>query len=330
MSSCSKVRRGVALSLLAVFSQPALPDEPLYAKNLSPIAGLLGLPAQRDAFTTAAGNTYAALHGSVASHFIDDNNAGEFIRLDGETLRFALDLRYGFARDWDVQIEVPWLQHDGGELDKLIDDWHDFWGMSDGGRSAVPRDLLDYRYATPGGGFGLDEEASGIGDITLSVNHVFYRADAAAAAVSLGYKFATGDEEDFTGSGADDVFLALRLSGAQRSDLPLTWHGQVGYLRAGDSDLLEDFQRRDLWFAGIAMDWRFAQHWSAIVQVDSHRGPLQGDLPATSDEAFLLTVGGRWHVSRRWQVDFSVVEDIQVESAPDVTFQASLRFLSGA
>jgi len=313
-------------ALLAAAAGPAAASEPLYAKNLSPFAGLFGLPSQRSAMTTAAGSFAGALHSSVANHYVLDSKADELVNLDGETLRLALDLRLGLAENWDVQLEVPWLEHSGGELDEFIDDWHDFWGMSDGGRSKVPRDQLDYFYTTGDGQARLVDDASGIGDVSLSLSHAFYNSGDAAASAVLGYKFGSGDADDFTGSGADDVFIALRMSGHHLSDLPLSWHGQVGYLHAGDGDLVEGFQEQDLWFAGISMDWRFAQNWSAIVQVDAHAGPLDSDLTATGDDAFLLTVGGRWRFARHWSVDVSVVEDIHVESAPDVTFQASLRF----
>ena len=66
------------------------------------------------------------------------DSSTEYLNLDGETLRFALELRYGLAENWDLQLEVPWLEHSGGNLDRLIDDWHDLWGMSDGGRSEYP------------------------------------------------------------------------------------------------------------------------------------------------------------------------------------------------
>lgn len=303
--------------------------EPLYTKNLSPVAGLLGLPAQRGVATTGAGHIDIGLHGAVASHYINANSDSEFVNFDGETRRLTLDLRYGMAGNWDLQLEVPWLEHAGGELDRVIDEWHDIWGMSDGGRSDVARDLLDFRYATRTHDVGLAQSASGIGDLSVSLSRAFYRTQDAAAALALGYKFDTGDARKFTGSGAGDVFLALRMSGNHLSELPVSWHGQMGYLRAGDSDLLGDRQRRDLWFAGIAMDWRFAANWSAILQLDSHRGPLDSALTATGEDAFLLTVGGRWRVARRWAVDFSVIEDIRVASAPDVTFQVGLRFRTG-
>jgi hypothetical protein len=327
----SRMRTAIAvvLALPAYGSHYAGASEPLYVKNLSPVAGLLGLPSQRDAHTTTSGGLAAALHSSVASHYISDSSSTEFLNLDGETLRFALDLRYGLAENWDLQLEVPWLDHSGGDLDSVIDDWHDLWGMSDGGRSDVPNDLLDYRYVTRDGGFGLQDDASGMGDISVSVNYAFYRNDKAAASLALGYKFGTGDEDDFTGSGADDVFLAMRFSGHHLSDLPLSWHGQVGYLRAGDSDLLEDYQEKDLWFAGMAMDWQFASKWSLLLQLDSHAAPLDSDITGVGDIAYMATLGTRWRFARRWALDFSVVEDIAVETAADVIFQASLAYRPG-
>ena len=315
------------LLLAAIGTIPVAAMEPLYVKNLSPVAGLSGLPSQRDAATAESGTLAVALHSSLASHYVADSSSDEFLNLDGETLRFALELRYGLADNWDVQLEVPWLDHSGGHLDDLIDDWHDFWGMSDGGRSDVPNDLLDYRYDTLGGaGFSLQDDASGLGDISLSLSHAFYRKNSSVASLVLGYKFSTGDEDDFLGSGGDDAFVALRFSGPQLSDLPLNWHGQVGYLRAGDSDVLGDVQEQDLWFAGLAVDWLVAERWSLIAQVDSHAAPAKSDLTALGDDAFMLTVGTRWHFAHNWSVDVSMVEDIRVETAPDVTFQASLRY----
>jgi hypothetical protein len=305
---------------------PATASEPLYVRNLSPVAGLLGLPSQRAAYTAPDGALAAALHSSIASQYVNDSNRNEYLNLDGETVRFALELRYGLAQNWDVQMEVPWLDQSGGNMDGAIDDWHDFWGMSDGGRSYVPRDLLDYRYASPEGGFSLLDDSSGFGDVSLSLSHAFYRDDSSAVSVALGYKFGTGDEEQFLGSGADDVFVALRFSGAQLADLPLRWHGQAGYLRTGDSALLEGIQEQNLWFAGLALDWQFAQHWSLIAQLDSHGAPLHSDLTGVGDDAVLGTVGARWYFASQWSVDISVVEDIRVETAPDVTFQASLNY----
>jgi hypothetical protein len=305
---------------------PALAQEPMYVKNLGPLAGLLGLPSQRDATTAAAGAFALATHASVANNYVSEVRSDERLNLDGETLRLALEARYGIAERWDLQLEVPWLDHSGGHLDSLIDNWHDLWGMPDGGRSDVDRDLLQYSYAGPGTDFLFDDDASGLGDISLALSYQWYGGDLAAASAVLGYKFGTGDEADFTGSGADDVFVALRFSGAHLADLPLRWHGQLGYLRAGNSDLMQEQQENDIWFAGLSMDWVLGPNWSLLGQLDAHGAPLDSGLTGVGDEAVLLAVGARWRLAGRWALDFQFVEDIAVETAPDITFQASIRY----
>jgi hypothetical protein len=320
--------RAVPLLLFPlVVALPLAASEPLYVKNLSPVTGLLGLPSQRSADSEDAGDLGVALHSSVSNSYLQDSNSREYLNLDGETLRFALDLRYGLAPGWDIQLEVPWLEQSGGHLDKLIDDWHDFWGMPDGDRSKVARDLLDYQYAsTFAPGFLLDEDSSGLGDITMALNYAFFRDEDATAGIALGYKFGTGDDDKFLGSGGDDAYVALRFSGAHLSDLPLRWHGQLGYLRAGDSDLLEGIQQQDLWFAGLSLDWLLNERWSLLLQLDGNAAPTRSDITAIGDDAAILTGGVRWRFAPGWAVDASVAEDIVVETSADVSFLVSLRY----
>ena len=53
---------------------PAAANEPLYAKNLSPVAGLLGLPSQRNAYLAARGSFDLALPGRIASPYVSDSS----------------------------------------------------------------------------------------------------------------------------------------------------------------------------------------------------------------------------------------------------------------
>ena len=317
------VRPATLLLLLAAQSVAA--SEPLYVKNLSPVAGLLGLPAQRTASVDTAGQFNLALHGSLASHYISEGSGDEYLNLDGETGRLALEVRYAISDNLDVQLELPWLKHSGGNLDSLIDNWHDFWGMSDGGRSNVEQDLLDYRYRGEDN-FLLEDDSSGLGDTSLSLGYRFYGDEEASASIVVGYKFGTGDEDKFLGSGADDAYLALRFSGDQRSDLPLRWHGQLGYLYAGESELIENIQEQHLWFAGLGLDWRLGESWSLLGQVDAHAAPADSDIKGIGETAVMLTLGARWRFAEQWDLDLSLVEDIQVETAPDVVFQAGVRW----
>jgi hypothetical protein len=307
-----------------------LPDtnaevETLYSKNLSPVAGLLGLPSPRAAALTAAGDWQFAAHGAISSHFVEDENGGERLRLDGESYRLALELRHGLGENWEVQLELPWLAHNEGSLDSLIDDWHDLWGMPGGGRSKRPRDQLDFRYRGIGADFTLRDSAAGAGDLTLALNRALLAGEILQLSAALGYKFATGSERELLGSGAEDVHFALRAGWTPR-DSRFSWQGQAGYLRAGRSALLGHRQRRELWFAGVALNWAASGRLTLIGQVDAHGAPLNSALTALGRSALRLTVGGRWQFSQHWSLELSVVEDIQVETAPDVIFQASARW----
>ncbi|MEH6591181.1 MAG: DUF3187 family protein [Halioglobus sp.] len=321
--------RSVLLGLVALFaSAAAQASEPIYVKNLNPVRGLLGIPSQRAAFIPSAGNFDLALHGSLANTYLLDVDASEALNLDGETLRFALEGRYALADNWDLQLEVPWLQHSGGQLDSVIDGWHDFWSMPDGGRPEVKRDLLDYRYGNGDHSFALLDDASGLGDITLSTSYVFYNDGGTSSAVVAGYKFATGDDDKFLGSGGDDAYLALRFSGRHLADLPLTWHGQLGYLRAGSSELMGTRQERDLWFAGLSLDWAAFNQVSVIGQVDIQAAPMNSEITGMGDEAVMLSLGMSWRFLPHWSADFNFVEDAAPETAPDIILQASIRYRS--
>ena len=76
-----------AATAICSFSAGADANEPLYTKNLGPAAGLFGLPSQRNAATLAAGQFAAALHTSVANHYVSDSDENELLNFDGETLR---------------------------------------------------------------------------------------------------------------------------------------------------------------------------------------------------------------------------------------------------
>ncbi len=90
--------------------------------------------------------------------------------------------------------------------------------------------------------------------------------------------------------------------------------------------MLGSRQRRELWFAGAALNWASTGRLALIGQVGAHGAPLDSALPALGGSALRLTAGGRWQFSQHWSLELSVVEDIRVETAPDVIFQASARW----
>lgn len=322
--------RSLLAASLCLLAAVPLRADPLYAKNLAPLAGLFGFPGLRHAQTLSRGQFSTALHANVANNYAVDDNRDETVNFDVEVLRFALRAAYGFGDGWELEAEVPWVRLHGGELDETIEDWHDFWNLPDGNRDEAPQDLIDIRYAGPGAEFALDDDVDGWGDINVALVKTLWSSDTAAISARAGVKFGTGEEEDLIGSGSEDYYLSLNFSGDHRGDAPIVWHGQAGYLRAGDADVLGNIQEQDLWFAGLGMEWQTLQTLHLKLQIDSHAAVADSRLTQLGDESFQITAGLSWLFARDWEAEFSFSEDIAVETAPDFVLQLGVRYRSSA
>ena len=310
-----------ALAPLAAFSQ----SEPLQITNLSPLASLRAIPAQRSV-DTARGFSWAA-SASLSNHFTMENEGEESLLLDGQTDALTLSLRYGLPQQWDVEVTVPWRHYSGGVTDNLISSWHRLFGLPDGNRHGYPTDALHYQLSQPEHDRHLRRSVSGLGDIHVAVSRPLLAIDGGQLGISAGVKTASGRASDWLGSGAADIYALLRFSGQQLGGRPLWWHGQVGGTLAGNSNLLGPHQRRSLWFAGLAAEWRFTPRWSALMQYDGHSALLDGALEAVGEPAGMLSMAVRWRPTGHWMIDAGFSEDVVVESAPDITFLLNARYV---
>jgi hypothetical protein len=319
------LRQALAPAVLLLASTAAQAD-PLYVRNLSPVAGLIGFPVLRDARALEQGGLVLELNSSAANTQTSDSSDSEVVVLDGETWRLAPRLRYGFAGGWEIEAELPWLRHSGGSLDKLIENWHDLFGLPDGDREEVPRDQLLYGYDGAGAGFVHTDTAGGLGDASVSLVKTVWGNPRAALSLRGKVKFATGDEDDWLGSGSEDYSLGLNATVAPAPQSDWLWHGQLGYTRAGKIDRLGDIQERNLWFAGLGMEWRAWETLHLKLQLDAHAAPADSRLEQIGDPAVMLSAGVSWAPAPRWELDFSFSEDIAVNTAADIVFQFGLRY----
>ena len=198
--------------------------------------------------------------------------------------------------------------------------------MSDGGRSTLPEDQIRFQFDGIERQSSLDRSVSGQSDSTLELSYVVERQQALQIAYAVGYKVSNGSSEQWLGSGADGVYGVARFSGAHQGDLPLYWHGQFGVTGVGESALMGAQQKDWLWFIGLSAEWLLNDRWSLIAQLDSHSALMKSEVDAVGETAGMLSLGLRRQLGRQWALDVSFAEDIVVESAPDIIFQASLHF----
>jgi len=304
--------------------------QPLQTRNLSPAVLGFGLPALAPARVLDSGSLRLQATVDIVSNFTEGVRSNEALRFDGETYRLELAGVYGIGDDFEIGVALPMLSHRGGSLDSFIESWHDFFGLPQGGRDRAPRNRLDYSYSRlDGSGFHRDTSSSGIGDLSLQAAWQCWQDSRADRRLALraSLKIPTGDSDRLLGSGSWD--LALWLSGEQRwatAAGELLLYGGSGVLYGTDGDLLPD-QRRNL--AGTVSLGLGLQPWSRFglqLQFDGHT-PLykQSDFKELDQFAGQLAIGGSVGLGSTTVLEAAVVEDVVVDTAPDVVFHLALR-----
>lgn len=315
--------------LLSVSSVGAAEVElrPLQVSNQAPLAMLCGVPTLDRARVLGAGDAEAGLRWDLSSNYTTGNNAAEQLVFDGESSRLALRLERGFADGWEAGVEIPLVAHRRGALDGFIEGWHDFFGLPQGGRDAVAYDQLDYSYRKDGRLLvSQQDEATGLGDLRLLLSRQLFDASDSAVALHASLEVPTGDADELLGSGSFD--LAVWLSGERSwllsgQRLALHWGGGVLLADSGD---VAAAQRRPLaGTASLGLAWAAWRNLALQLQLDAHTSLFEDSgLRQIDAAAAQLALGGALALGDRSRLELAVVEDIAVDTAPDVTFHLAL------
>lgn len=294
--------------------------EPLHIRNLNPLVAIFGLPA----WDTVPLGTRFGVTGEVANHYRFSLADNDRLMLDGETMRTTLALTHGFAGGWSLGVELPYYRVGGGVLDDLIDGWHSAFGLPDGGRNARPEGELLFRFGDPlAPSFDLTEPQSGIGDAQLKLARLIGPEQGFVVQASV--KLPTGDESMLAGSGSGDwsvTLLRTRPLLARRRAAGYYWG--VGLVRAGDPDLIPFDAETWVPTAVVGGSWQVWPNFGLKGQLDVHGAFYDSPLEEIGDTAIQATLGAWRRMGQRGQIEFAVVEDLNVSTAPDVVLQVAV------
>ena len=299
--------------------------EPLRTTNTSPISGLLGVPAMRDAGVLAPRQYSVSVYGNLANNYSVSQAPEQLLNFDGETGTVQLTATLGLGHGWEISAELARVSHSGGQLDSAIEDWHSMWGLPDGNREQTLQDQINYSYRDQFASLSLTERSRGWGDSHIAVTKLLGLKSRPQTSLRAGVKLGTGSLSRLTGSGADDYYVSAQHS-ADVLSKSVRWHTQVGYLYAGSFDRLEHVQRQHLWFAGVGITWQAWRRVQVKAQLDSHASPLHSSLRAAGTAPLLLSAGVNWALPSGWSAELAFVEDLNVATAPDITLQFGLRY----
>ena len=315
----------LALAALAAAGQQA-DAAALDVRHGGPLTGLFGLPSPGESSALAPGQDRRLdflLQGS--SHSVSDAAGGEELLLDGETWRAALRLRTRFAERWEFGVEIPWIRHTGGSLDRLIDDWHALLGLPDGIRDELPRDELRYAYRNAAGGvLDFDDGADGLGDIRLSAGYRLRRGEAGSLSVRAAVELPTGDEERLTGNGAADYTLGIAWErSAAAGSARWSAHIAAGIVRFGGTDLPAVDTREFGGWVQAGAGWALTPRIELLGQLQAASSPLDSAVDPWGG-SLMLALGAGIDLGSRYRLQLGFTEDIDVETSPDITFMLRL------
>lgn len=299
--------------------------EPLPEDDNGPLTGSFGLPGiEEGGSVLATGRLRTGLSVIAASHAIDEDVGDEALIYDGETIRTLFDVRYGVRPGLEVGVELPYVSHQPGRLDSLIDTWHDIFGLPDGAREGRPTDLLDFSYSDASGNrLQFVERSRGIGDVRIYAGLELASSERHRRALRLGVKLPTGDAERLLGSGGTD--FSIGLAG---DIIDTEFHGfyrvSVSYL--GEPDLLADIHRDFVGQASAGFAYSLHPRFALNAQSTFRTAVYDSSIETLGEAALTLTFGGTIGLGDKWTLALGVAEDIKVNSAPDVTFNVGLRY----
>jgi hypothetical protein len=309
-------------AVLAMGSAAAQEGEPLHVRNLNPLVAIFGLPA----WDTAVHGTRLGATLELANHFRFSERGTDALSLDGETLRTTVSFDRGFADDWFFGVELPYYRVSGGILDNPIDAWHSFFRLPDEGRNNRPENALLFELANANGRFFLlDHAVGGVGDVQVKLGRAVGRGDRFVVEGTL--KLPTGDENMLAGSGSADASLTvLRSQALTVRGRPAGYYWGAGVLFAGDPKPIAFPARHWVYTGVVGGSWRLRPRLGLKAQLDFHSRFYDSALPEIGQNAVEATVGGWLRRGRRTVLDFAVVEDLRVSTAPDVVVQTAVHW----
>ena len=326
------MRAAIGLGILiSPRALPAVEITSFYTQNQSPLVMIFGLPSIGEASVLPERRADARLIVDLASNFVNDSNTKESILLQGESTRIDLDVRYGIARGFECGVEIPYIFVNGDFLDGFIEAYHSAFGFPQNGRDQAPKGRLLYLYQRDGvERLRIDSSSSGLGDIRLNGGYQLYQGEdkpERAAALRMSLKLPTGDSNELHGSGSTDLSLWITAGDDWKLGVGhFSLFGAAGIMGMTEGRVLQDQQRNWVGFGALGAGWS-PWRWIAFkIQTNAHTSFYQeSELREVNAASAQLIVGGTLAFSDRTTLDIGVVEDIIINTAPDVVFHFALR-----
>ncbi len=263
------------------------------------------------------------LNSYLQSHANDAGSSTEDLIIDAEVHSLSATLKLNFARDWQLGLQISGHKLKAGQLDSLIDDWHDLFGLDDGDRARQARDQLQILYRNQNDTIELNQPQSGLTDALLTLSYQAIDRPTFKLSVHGQLNLPTGSNASLLGSDKLDAAISLSAAGSKGK---LGWHANVGALGIGDDNLFLLSTRESTWFSSLGAHWQANDRWRWSAQMDVHGPVFESFIEEINQESWLFSLAGErtiWHNGPRVQLYFS--EDVSVNRSADFTLGINIK-----
>ena len=309
------------LFLISVPLAAAGPDV-FELRNQNPFLHIYGLPPLQQAMLVERGNPDYAVVLTIVNNAELKDSETESVVIDGETYFADFNFRRRVHERLEIGLSVPLVRHSPGVLDRMIYDWHDFWGISNSKRGE-PHNQLDYSYVNNGSvQQQITTSSFGVGDIQLSAAVPLVTGGETGSrqvSVRFSVKLPTGDADDLHGSGALDAAVGVYAQDSgSLFGRELSYLGFAGVLGLGDGDVLAAQQTSAVPYGGLAATWHATGRFGITAQLQAQGAYFDSGLDELGGSSIQLAVGGvyRWP-AHGVAVRFALLEDVISDATPD-------------
>ena len=254
----------------------------------------------------------------ITNAFQDNKQGNETLIIDVENYRYDFSIAYQ-KDNWRLATTLPLIFNDDGVFDGAIEDWHNFFGLPQGGRTSRPHNRFAINYTRNGQAlFNQSQATNDIGDIAVSLSYTLENSAKNISTISIAIDVPTGSVANMSGNEAIDV--ALWLSRASLLSRRSTFYGLFGISLPGKGGQLEALQTSLVWVGQVGFEHQIFPDWNAVLQFDAHSAFIDNSQLRALGNSFQVQIGLRVkQLFEDHDIELFFSEDILVGSAPDIT-----------
>ncbi|MDH5471913.1 MAG: DUF3187 family protein [Gammaproteobacteria bacterium] len=296
---------------------------PFSTIDQNPLVTIYGLPTPVAATLLNSHQTAFYISANFSNTINEEQAANEILFIDIETHRLNLILDHALQQNWMLRLQIPFIKHYGGFMDKWIDNYHHLIGLPEGVRPNYPGKQIAIYYELNGITLlNNQEKLTGIGDVSLQIAYQLTSQNDFALSYWSSLKLPTGNSQNLTGSGHADI--SFWIASQQKLNHALWVYTNGGILLMKKSDVLTGLHNNHAFFLTAGLQFNWLDNIQLKLQLDNHSAFYKTDTdflgPVTQ-----LTFGGSIAVTSESELDIAIAEDIQTNASPDVNFNITWR-----